>query len=266
MRSAIFAIVLLIGSAIPATTPAAAQECAINPDAIGTSRVIEVNPLKLRRIGSLQYPTTLPLNDHEIVLTFDDGPIPPQSLDVLDTLASECVKATFFILGQTAEESPDLVRRVASDGHSVGTHTQTHARLSDLSLSAAKKEIEMGISSVVKALAGTSDLAPFFRAPFLETTAPLEGYLVSRGLMLWGIDFQADDWLDISPDEVINRAMNRIEQRGKGVLLLHDMQARTAEALGKLLAELKTRGYKIVHVVPQPTSPTPERGAQARRR
>lgn len=253
MRYMFVAICVLMITGTP-TRSAIAEGCPVNPNAIGTSRVLAVNPLKQLRIGTVQYPETLPLNDHEIVLTFDDGPIPPHSRDVLDTLALECVKATFFVLGESAKDSPDLVRRIQSDGHTIGTHTQTHAHLPPLSFAAAKDEIEAGISAVVEALGSPALVAPFFRAPYLETTAPLEGYLVSRGLMLWAIDFQADDWLDISPDEVVNRAIERIEQVHKGVLLLHDIQERTSKGLPKLLAELKNRGYKIVHVVPEATA------------
>ena len=246
-----------------AATDVSAQNCPGNPEAIGTSRVLSINPMKQRRIGTVQYPETLPLNDGEIVLTFDDGPIPPYSERVLDTLASECVKATFFILGESAKDSPDIVRRAYGDGHTIGTHTETHPHLAQLSLDAAKEEIEMGIASTKEALGDAGTVSPFFRAPYLEVTPPLNGYLSSKGLMLWGIDFQAEDWLNISPDEVVRRVLNRIQQHKKGVLLLHDIQYTTAEALPKLLRELKKRNIKIVHVVaeapPQATGTTGKR-------
>lgn len=227
-----------------------AAGCEANPDAIGTSRVLSVDPRALHRIGSKQYPEVLPLQDHEVVLTFDDGPLPPYTESVLNTLASNCVKATFFIIGEMARHSPDLVRRAYDEGHTIGTHTQTHPNLSKLSSSHAKREIEDGIASVAAVLTASRRLAPFFRAPYLAVTPTLQNYLVSRGLMLWGIDFQADDWEKISPDEVVERALKAIEKKRKGVLLLHDIHSRTAAALPKLLTELKARGYKIVHVVP----------------
>jgi peptidoglycan/xylan/chitin deacetylase (PgdA/CDA1 family) len=250
-----------------AVTDALAETCPGNPDALGTSRTLSINPMKQRRIGTVQYPETLPLKDGEIVLTFDDGPIPPYSERVLDALAAECVKATFFILGENAADSPDIVRRAFRDGHTIGTHTESHAHLGQMPFDAAKEEIEIGIASVKKALGDQGSVSPFFRAPYLETTPEINGYLGSKGLMLWGIDFQADDWLNHGPAEVMRRALNRIEQHRKGVLLLHDMQYDTAEMLPKLLRELKKRGYTIVDVKaeaplaadttkPQATTPT----------
>ena len=232
-------------------TDVLAQTCPGNPDALGTSRTLSINPMKQRRIGTVQYPETLPLNDGEIVLTFDDGPIPPNSEKVLDALAAECVKATFFILGENAKDLPDLVRRAYREGHTIGTHTESHPHLAKLSLDAAKEEIEMGIASTSEALGDLGNVAPFVRAPYLETTPALNGYLSSKGLMLWGIDFQTEDWLNYSSDEIVRRAINRIEQNRKGVLLLHDIQFPTAEGLPKLLREIKKRNFKIVHVVPE---------------
>jgi peptidoglycan/xylan/chitin deacetylase (PgdA/CDA1 family) len=226
-----------------------AAECAQSPGAIGTSRVITVNPRKMERIGTLQFPETLPLNDHEVVLSFDDGPRSPYTKSVLDTLASQCVKAVFFPVGQMAKREPYLIRRAHSEGHTMGSHTQTHPHLAQLSVNEAEKNIDQGIDSVAAALADSAGVAPFFRAPFLETTPELDTYLRSRGLMLWGIDFGADDWERISPAEVVDRAVTAVEQKRKGVLLLHDVMPQTAAALPYLLDALKARSYKIVHVV-----------------
>ena len=85
-----------------------AAECPGNPEALGTSRVLTINPGEFSRIGSMQYNQTLPLNDHEVVLTFDDGPIPPYSNSILDTLASECVKVTYFLVGEMAHAYPAI--------------------------------------------------------------------------------------------------------------------------------------------------------------
>jgi len=241
------------------TAEVAAQSCPGNPDAIGTSRILSINPVKQRRIGTVQYAETLPLKDGEIVLTFDDGPIPPHSERVLDALSAECVKATFFMLGEQATESPDIVRRTYLEGHTVGTHTESHSHLAQMPFDLAKQEIDMGFASVQDALGDIGKVAPFFRAPYLETTPQINGYLSTKGLMLWGIDFQAEDWLNYSPDQIVRRALNRIEQHRKGVLLLHDIQFVTAEALPKLLRELKKRDFKIVHVKAEAEAPpTPD--------
>ena len=91
---------LALGGSIAA---ASAGECPGNPDALGTSRTIVVDPREHIRIGTMGYAETLPLADHEVVLTFDDGPIPPYTDKILDILAAECVKATYFIVGEHGE-------------------------------------------------------------------------------------------------------------------------------------------------------------------
>jgi peptidoglycan/xylan/chitin deacetylase (PgdA/CDA1 family) len=251
LRSAAMFSTLRIGFALALVfgTGSAHAECPGKPDAIGTSRILTIDPSEYSQIGTINYEESLPLRDHELVLTFDDGPSSPHTDKVLDALAAECVKATFFIVGEMAREAPDLVRRAYSEGHSIGTHTQTHPHLPNVSFRKAKKEIQDGIDSTIAALGDPKALSPFFRAPYLEITDPLEHYLASRKIAIWSIDFQADDWEPISSDQVVALALKRIEVTHKGILLLHDAEPRTPAALVKLLRELKVRGYKIVHVV-----------------
>jgi peptidoglycan-N-acetylglucosamine deacetylase len=230
---------------------AAAGECKGNPNALGTSRVITVDAAEHGRIGTMQYPQTLPLADHELVLTFDDGPLPPHSTRVLDILASECVRATFFLVGRMAAYHPALVRRAFQEGHTIATHTQNHpAKILALSAAEVETDIDDGITSVSKALGNASDVAPFFRFPGLGRSAEVETYLASRGIMVWSADFPADDWIRrLTPKDVVARALARLEKKGKGVLLLHDIHPVTVRALPALLTQLKLRRYKIVHVV-----------------
>jgi peptidoglycan/xylan/chitin deacetylase (PgdA/CDA1 family) len=260
-------------------------DCPGNPDALGTSRVLAIDPNEYSQIGTINYEETLPLKDHEVVLTFDDGPSSPRTAKVLDTLAAECVKATFFIVGEMARDAPELVRRAYSEGHSIGSHTQTHPHLPNLAFQKAKKEIDDGINSTIAALGDPKALSPFFRAPYLELNDRLERYLGSRKIAVWSIDFQADDWEPLSADQIVALALKRIEAAHKGILLLHDPESNTPAALVKLLRELKVRGYKVVHVVaadrasnksasalpqttapsvvPQPNSPFPTTSFQA---
>jgi peptidoglycan-N-acetylglucosamine deacetylase len=248
LKSAVLAAALLTAGA------AAASKCPGNPDAIGTIRTIVVDPLEHPRLGSTQYHESLPLEDQEIVLTFDDGPLPARTNHVLDTLAHECVKATFFLVGEMATNYPDLVRKIVAAGHTIGTHSQSHPLwFHKVPLTKAEEEIAGGIASVTAVLGEPP--APFFRIPGLRRTNAIDQYLASQNLMTWSADFLADDWTKISPAQVYARALRRIEANGKGILLLHDIQARTVEALPALLHELKRRGYHIVHVVPA----TPDR-------
>jgi len=248
-----FILFLLSGTVI-----SIASECPRNPNAPGTSRVIVVDPVDHPRVGTFQYHETLPLNDHEVVLTFDDGPLAPYTTRILDTLASNCAKAAFFIVGRMANSSPDLVRRAYREGHTIGTHTENHPlNIASLRIEHTEREIQDGITSVTRALGGSAVPAPFFRFPGLERTEAIEKYLASQGVMTWSADVVADDWKQISPDQVIERTLEGLERKGKGILLLHDIHERTVEALPKLLTKLKLAGFHIVHVVPvSPDRPT----------
>jgi len=177
--------------------------------------------------------------------------VPPSTNRVLETLAAECVKATFFIVGRQARAFPDMVRRVYNEGHTVASHSQNHPLIfTRLPVAGAENEIEQGRASIAAALGDERALAPFFRFPGLGRSGAIEDYLAAHGVMTWSADFLADDWRRITPQQVLTRALDRLDRKGKGVLLLHDIQPRTALALPVLLKGLKARGYRIVHVVP----------------
>jgi peptidoglycan-N-acetylglucosamine deacetylase len=252
MRSTVAASVLL--ASLLGIGTAGAAECPA--DALGVSRTIVVDVNEHPRVGSWQYGESLPLNDREVVLTFDDGPLPPYTDRVLDLLAAECVKATFFMVGRMVLAYPAAVRRVYNEGHTIANHSQTHPfTFHKMSVDQASREIEGGFSSLRTALGDPKAVAPFFRFPGLLRQTSVEQYLAEHGDMTWSVDVAADDWTHINNREVARRAISRLEARGKGILLLHDIQARTALALPEILQELKARGFKIVHVVPA----TPDR-------
>jgi peptidoglycan/xylan/chitin deacetylase (PgdA/CDA1 family) len=233
-----------------ASAALAAPDCS-NPQLLGTSRTITVRPTDFPRIGTEQYAESLRLKNREVVLTFDDGPIPEHSSKVLDALAAECVKATFFMLGINVAEAPGLVRRAFNEGHSIGTHTFSHPHLDEMPLEKAKQDIELGIEAVTEALGKGRSPAPFFRAPYLGINKDLEKFLYARGLMVWDIDVDSLDWSIDAPEKVIESTLAVLEKRGKGILLMHDIKSQTARAMPVLLSELKRRGFGIVHVVPE---------------
>lgn len=254
-------VIACIGALLGLGAVARAADCPGHPDALGTSRTIVVDPREHPRIGTMQYPETLPLRDHEVVLTFDDGPLPKYSNQVLGILAAECIKATFFIIGKQAQANPEGVRKLVAAGHTIGTHSQNHPlTFQKMPVEKAEQEINDGIASTSAALSDPGALAPFFRIPGLLRAQGVEDYLASRGIQVWSADFPADDWRHISSARVYQLAMQRIEAKGKGILLLHDIHPRTVAALPKILHDLKARGYHIVHVVPAtaelPATPT----------
>ena len=243
-----------LGLSLILSAPAiAAESCPANPDAIGTSRTISVDPKMLPEIGTMQYPESLPLEDHEVVITFDDGPLPPYTSRILDILAENCVKADYFIVGQMAKAYPDLVRRIYNSGHIVGTHSLHHPltfnRMGEQALAA---EVDGGIEAVNAAIGDPRAVAPFFRIPGLYRSRTADDFLASRSLAVFSADEVADDWhRGIKPKQIVAIAMRRIEAKDhRGILLLHDIHPATVLALPLLLKELKDNGYHIVQAVP----------------
>ncbi len=260
---ALFVAAAIAQSAGAFAASARAEDCPGHPDAIGTSRVLAVQPDEFVRVGMMQYRESLPLADKEVVLTFDDGPLPPYSNEILDTLASQCAKATYFLVGEMAHAYPATARRMSDEGHTVGTHSQNHPLHFDrLTVEKLRWEIDEGIASVSAALGDPEKVAPFFRIPGLGRSQQVEHELAARSLVVFSADVVADDWHHrIKPDQIIARAMSRLEARGKGILLLHDIHKATAEALPGLLKALKEHGFHIVQVVPAEPALTATAGA-----
>jgi peptidoglycan-N-acetylglucosamine deacetylase len=244
-------LVFLVALGANFVTPATAMDCDGKPNALGVSRVIAVDPTEHRLVGSMQYPETVPLADHEVVLTFDDGPSPRYTDRILEVLAAECVKATFFMVGEMAKLFPEEAKKVEAKGHTIGTHSFRHPfTFGRMTESQAGAEIDRGIEAVGSALESSAGLAPFFRVPGFLTSKRTEAALASRGLMTWSADVPSDDWTGISSDEIVKRVMSRLEAKSRGIILLHDIHERTVAALPELLGELKQQGYRVVQVVP----------------
>jgi peptidoglycan/xylan/chitin deacetylase (PgdA/CDA1 family) len=227
--------------------------------ALGTSRTLALGTQGGFAIGLKTYPQTLALADHEVVLTFDDGP-GATTPRVLDALAKECVHATFFLIGRNAAANPALVKREVADGHTVGHHTFSHPAetLRLISDAKAREDIDKGFAADDLAAYGkvAKDAAvnvmprvPFFRFPGFADTPALDAWLKSRNIGIFGADLWASDWLDMSPNEELQLVLARLDKEGRGILLLHDTRRSTALMLPRLLVELKKRGYRIVHLV-----------------
>jgi peptidoglycan/xylan/chitin deacetylase (PgdA/CDA1 family) len=233
------------------TAPAAAGECP-RKDALGTSRILTVDPATWPRVGLKSFPQTLPLEDREIVLTFDDGPSPATDPQVLAALADQCVRATFFLIGKTASEHPDLAKRIAAEGHTVGHHSWSHNNMKYMSAEDAEGEIDKGIAAIEQALHGGSSTVPstpFFRYPYFETTQATLDSLQKRGIAVFGADVLADDWIAMKPDQELKLLIERLNAARKGIILLHDPEAQTAAMLPAFLRYLRDNGYRVVHLV-----------------
>src|SRR5262245_3480098 len=233
---------------IMAARPAWAEEACANADALGVARTIKVDTTGGPWLGAPHGDPDL-LRPGEVVLTFDDGPVPGSTRAILAALAAECTKATFLMVGQMAAAHPELVREVLAAGHTVGTHTWSHPNLALIAAGRVKGQIEMAIDAVQKAAGGP--IAPFFRYPYLSSTAGTVAYLRGRNIAQLAIDVDSFDYLIRSPQPMVRRTMTRLAAKGRGIVLLHDIHASTARALPELLARLKSEGYKIVHLQPK---------------
>ena len=230
----------------------AATECP-RKDALGTSRVLTVDPATYPRVGTKSFPNTLPLSDHEVVLTFDDGPWPATDRKILAALAHECVRATFFMIGKPASEHPELVRQIAALGHTIGHHTWTHHNLKYMKPDDATGEIDKGIAAVETALHGRATATPstpFFRFPFFEMSPETLANLEKRGIAVFGADLWASDWNKMTPQEELKLLTARLSAAGRGIILLHDPKAQPAAMLPAFLRYLHDHNYRIVHIVP----------------
>jgi peptidoglycan/xylan/chitin deacetylase (PgdA/CDA1 family) len=217
-----------------------------NANALGVSRVVEIDTSGGPGFGFEHFKAYDFLRANEVVLTFDDGPWPGTTPAVLAALASHCTKALFFPIGKHAMWHPEILKQVALAGHTIGSHTWSHADLSKLPAEQAKGEIEKGASAVRIALGQAG--APFFRFPALRHPPELVAYLGTRNVGIWSTDLDSFDFKARKPEQVVQAVMAKLKKQGKGIVLMHDFQRPTAAAVPELLAQLKAGGYKVVHV------------------
>jgi len=233
----------------PSPMPVQPKQACANPNALGVSRVVEIDTTGGPGFGFETFKQFDFLTDKEVVLTFDDSPWPVNTPAVLKALADECTKGLFFSVGKHASWHPEILRQVLAQGHTVGTHTWSHLNLNSKKLTEqqAKDEIEKGFSAVKLAL-GTNP-APFFRFPQLQHNPAMVTYLGTRNVAMWSTDLDSFDFRKGStPEKIVETVMTKLDKLGKGIVLMHDFQKHTGEALPTLLARLKAGGYKIVQI------------------
>lgn len=233
------------------STASHAHDCPDKHGALGTARILEVDTSKGPLFGRLQYKTTLPLERKEVVLTFDDGPHERYTEQILAILDAECVRATFFPVGFRSVMFPHILRAMVEGGHTIGNHTWSHpGNLARLSKSAAIRQVERGFRALQTATGEAP--APFLRFPGLNHSSVLRHYAAKRGYAIFSTDIGTDDWRGIGPKRIIHGTMRRLRQRGSGIILFHDIKRATVQAMPGFLRQLKSEGYRIVHIVPKP--------------
>jgi peptidoglycan/xylan/chitin deacetylase (PgdA/CDA1 family) len=246
----------------PAVAPVeAVSSCPGNPNALGISRVVEIDTTGGPGFGFEHFKTHDFLREGEVVLTFDDGPWPKNTQAVLAALAAHCTKAIFFPIGLHATYEPGILKQVAAAGHAIGSHTWCHQDLSKTKGKCnvngkteaveydPKDEIEKGISAVRWAVGAPT--APYFRFPALRQPPELMDYLGKRNIGIFSADMDSFDFKMRKPEQVRQSVMTKLKTHGKGIVLLHDFQHATAEAAMDLLNDLKAGGYKVVFMKPK---------------
>ncbi len=245
---------------------AASADCPGNPNALGVARTIEIDTTGGPGFGFEHFKDHDFLRPGEVILTFDDGPWPGTTPQVLKALAAHCTKALFFVIGKHAMWHPDILRQVAAGGHTIGTHTFSHQDLASSKIDDAKRkaEIEMGISATRRSLGDQAEtIGAFFRFPALRHPPEMIKYVGERNLGIWSTDIDSFDFKLRGTATLVPSLMKKIEKKGKGIILMHDFQKNTAQAAADLMTQLKAGGYKVVHVKSKETVKSlPEYDAQ----
>lgn len=217
---------------------------------LGVHRTIKVSNKNATLVGVDNH-GRIGLRPKEVVLTFDDGPRNGPTQKILNALAAECVKATFFSLGRAARAEPALLRRIAREGHTIGSHSQSHPFLSRRNSETVRAEIRRGVNSINAAFEGTNyKPSNFFRYPYLDRSNRTDAIVREMGLVAFHMNIDSWDWREQTSSQMVNLTMSRVRKEGSGVVLFHDVKTRTAVGLPSFLRTLKREGYKIVHIVP----------------
>ena len=240
---ALVAVLLLPATGLRAEE--AAPDC---KDKLGVSRVLEIDTKGGGAYGD-QYPPEHLLQKGEVALTFDDGPHPTYTKQILAALKAQCTKATFFNVGEMVKQYPDVAREVQAEGHTIGTHSWSHPNLGAMSLDRAKTQIESTIATENAIL--PNGVAPFFRFPYLSDPKRVREYLAGRNIAVFGIDVDSFDYRMHKPGKVVDNVLKGLIKTGGGIILFHDIHEVTAKALPTVLAELKRHGFKVVQLVPK---------------
>lgn len=196
--------------------------------------------------------TELAVGDRKVVaLTFDDGPYPPYTQELLKVLAEEGVQATFFMVGANAAKYPDVVLQVAQAGHKIGVHTVNHIDLLKLDAKHREYQIVAG-KAVLQAITGVEP--KLFRPPHGFRDWQVLSIADKAGLKTVNWSVLSKDWLNPTPEEIARCTLDKVQPGS--IILLHDgdspynqaPRANTVQAVRTIIKELKAQGYEFVVV------------------
>jgi peptidoglycan/xylan/chitin deacetylase (PgdA/CDA1 family) len=250
VESSMRVIAIAVLAAVTTSVAAVTAHACDNSRALGTSRVLKVDTNTTAGFGKPF--KGLPLSSREIVLTFDDGPAPGSTPRILDILARECVRATFFMIGKRAEAEPRLVARAKENGHTIGSHSYSHRNLDTLPPDQAVADIQRGYEAVEKAAYGPGEgdrRARLFRFPSYKSTPELVSFVRAHKGTVASWDISSEDWRGEAAEVTMQRVRRLLVRRDRGVLSLHDNQKNTVEVLPMIIDEIRARGMRIVHLV-----------------
>jgi peptidoglycan/xylan/chitin deacetylase (PgdA/CDA1 family) len=188
------------------------------------------------------------LEKGEIILSFDDGPHPTRTQQVLKTLKHHQVHALFFAIGSKAKEYPAIIKEVLNQDNIYGSHSNTHQKLPDLSELDAKEEIRRGHLNVTRASNGED--SGFFRFPYGARNTNLAQYLKTSGWSSFFWNMDSLDWKYSEPLTLYNNIVSEINREQKGIILFHDVHQQTVTVLNTVLENLYNAGYSIRIAVP----------------
>ena len=232
---------------------ATAAACTAPDGGLGVTRTLEIDATSGPLFGSVTHQVREPsfLKPKEVVLTFDDGPMPWVTKSILDTLDRYCTKATFFSVGRMALAYPSTVKDILARGHTLGSHTMTHPfNMPQMKIDAATDEIEKGFAAVSTA-AGVP-IAPFFRFTGLADSARLLAYMQARNMASFTVDVVSNDSYIHDPKALADRTLKEVTRHRGGIILFHDIKTTTAKALPDILERLKEGGFSVVHLTATP--------------
>jgi len=185
----------------------------------------------------------LPRGSRDVALTFDDGPDPEVTPRVLELLASNDWRATFFVVGRRAEKHPALLRSIATAGHTIGNHTYSHIRCSSLKAAEFSKEVDR-TDQIIRDACPTPASPPLFRPPWGSITPLQTAFLWRQGRSIGFWSLSCDDSVESATVATAGKAALRA--RPRDIVLLHDIRPLVLELLQILIPDLRRRGIKSV--------------------